>query len=425
MGLADELIRRVERLLDPWDPAGAKATAKWLEENFRFKVNKTPSGQKDNKKILELFWWGLNFPSESHVRNDWPKIKPLVPELVAKFTAEGGADVPAEVEVNGVTYRNPLGLSRPALMKMVAVVDAILKSLQGWRRKALAGHLNVSFAGPDAFRGSAKGRYNAPSDTMFVRATPSVIKRSGAQYGSFEYIFLHELGHRYERVRRVHMDFGTRAWETTPYSEVEGMSGHSEAFAELFALGHFNITSWGPREFGPVIEKFEALMTAGKAEPAEEERPEGFVRRFEDLGVSDKPEAARVASRFLQPGVDPVRVAFRFLESTFQAPRVIRRKEEAEELVRRFTTIEREILRHLHRHGSVTTMNGSHVTLGPQPGKRNPKPSDYKQVQSGLLVVRDLERTKWLRKTANPAVPHAFNWLLTREAESVFRLTAP
>lgn len=402
MALGDELAQRVEDLLAHWDPAESKATAKWLADNFQFKVSKTPSGQKENKRRLELFWWGLNFPSIDHVKADWPAIKPSIPEIVAKFTTEGGAEVPAQMEVGGVTYLNPIGLSKPALAKMASIVDAVFKSLHGWRRKALAGQPKVSFSGPDAFRGTSKARYNSTSDTMFIRATPAVVKRTGPQYASFEYILVHELGHRYEFLRRVHTDFSRREWHTTPYSETEGGFGHSEAFAELFALGHFGITSWGSQEFGSVIEKYETLMTSGQAEPSE-------------------PDPARVARIHLS-----MVVGSSAHSATFQVPSVIRRKDEAEGLVHGFTSTEREILRHLHLHGTVLTEAGTHATLGPQQGKRNPGPRDYQKIPNGLLVLRDLERTKWVKKHPLPTGPHhAFNWWLTREAENVFRLASP
>jgi hypothetical protein len=70
------------------------------------------------------------------------------------------------------------------------------------------------------------------------------------------------------------------------------------------------------------------------------------------------------------------------------------------------------------------TEMGSHASLGPPQGKRNPGPRDYQKVPNGLLIVRDLERTKWLKKHPVPG-SRAFQWWLTREAENVFKLAPP
>jgi hypothetical protein len=103
---------------------------------------------------------------------------------------------------------------------------------------------------------------------LYVRATPQVFKRTRGTYGAFDYIIIHELGHRYERKRGLPVDFDQAEWWTTKYSQTEGMGG-SESFAELFALSNFGLTGYGRPG---VFDRFEAVM-AGRDDPLKPELP--------------------------------------------------------------------------------------------------------------------------------------------------------
>lgn len=264
MNLSDQLILRVEGVLssEPFDPALSREVGDWFLEHFRINVNRTPPGSKEAKKRAESFAWWLRNASmyepdvaRAQLALEWAKVQPELPVLIRAFTSEGGADVPAELRVGGNTYWNPIGLTGASLAKYAARVEAILASLRGWRRGALKGGVDVVFAGPDSFRGTAKGFYRTSEDRLYIRAVPEVLKR-GASYGGAEYIVVHELGHRYER-KNATPNFDQPRWWTTRYSQNEG-----ETFAELFALGHFGTVAQSGPVDPDILEQFEQAMTS-------------------------------------------------------------------------------------------------------------------------------------------------------------------
>ena len=140
---------------------------------------------------------------------------------------------------------------------MISGIEKVFSELVGWRKKALSGGVRVIFAGPKDFHGTASGTYRSETDELWIRATPGgKIQRAGSGYAGFDYVIVHELGHRYERKHHQPYDFDSSAWHTSRYSRKEG-----ESFAELFALSNFNMTSQGGAE---VLPRFEHLMTTGK-----------------------------------------------------------------------------------------------------------------------------------------------------------------
>jgi hypothetical protein len=165
-------------------------------------------------------------------------LEPHLADFAKYFSAEGGKVVPNEITLEGNQFINGAGLDEKKLIEYAERLNAIFKDLKGWRRRALAGGLKVRFANPKDFAGTAGGKYKSDQDTLFVRTTPAVLKREGKAYAGFEYIITHEIGHRFERKNRLREDFDKPQWWTTPYSRNEG-----EAFAELFALTNFDITS--------------------------------------------------------------------------------------------------------------------------------------------------------------------------------------
>lgn len=280
IGLATELEHRVGQLIKDYNRGTAEGKtswpdrkaigepfAKWFLETFRVGVSNTPKGGKAAVEMaLRFLWAAQNSVAQNNntsmIESDWEKLRPLVPTLVSAFTSEGSAQILTELKTSIATYLNLKGLAAKTFQSYVQNLDALFSSVRGWRAKALTGGLTVALAGPDKFRGTAGGKYNAPSDTMFVRVTPDVLKRSGGKYASLEYILVHELGHRYDVKVRTSIDFDRPEWYTTRYSTTQSMSG-SEAFAELFALGHFGITSEGSRQFGDKLEAFEQIMQRG------------------------------------------------------------------------------------------------------------------------------------------------------------------
>lgn len=260
-GLADQFEAKIEEVLrEPGNAQTNKQVAAWLSENFAFEGSKTPKGGKAWKQPLELLHWELNYGLTQHSPNgvreivqlSWGKIKPNLTEVVKLFTSEGGRNVPKEVKVGSNTYLNLSGFTDKQLDGYIKVLEKVFDELNGWRKKALAGGLKIALAGPKEFHGTASGKYKSAEDTLYVRATPQVLKRGAGTYGSFDYIIVHELGHRYEYKHKVGTNFDKVEWKTSRYSQTEG-----EAFAELFAISNFDLK--GPWR-DEVVTKFNELM---------------------------------------------------------------------------------------------------------------------------------------------------------------------
>jgi len=291
--LAHDFQHKMKDLLSDTPMQGAKGNeiAKWLADNFYILSSKTPKGQKALKEeMVKLHWWlksGINMHDmatperEKGVRDTiegvWGKIEPQLDSLVRYFSQEGGKIVPKELVLDGNTFINSVGFDEKKLAMYAGRLDAIFKDLKGWRKGALAGGLKVMLASPADFGGgTAGGKYKSDSDTLLVRATPAVLARAGKSYGGFEYIIVHELGHRYDRKHHTPVDFDRPEWVTTPYSAKDSLGGLSEQFAELFALTNFGITS-AHRTWDPAItERFEKIMSGG-GEP-KPELPEHLKR---------------------------------------------------------------------------------------------------------------------------------------------------
>lgn len=302
-GLGDNLQRKMRGLLSGgYDWQEARKVGEWFEANFRFDSPKTPRGGKQLKEKARGLAWVLKHrvitgsppeptkhpltgeplrgqktvedwfqesqggdpvkqqealdKAQAEVRLRWSEIEPELAFLVTKFTDEGGTVVPKELSMGATTFLNKAGLTEAKLTKYAKRLNALFKSLSGWRSKALKGGLTVVLATPKDFHGTAGGKYKRDEDALYIRTTPAVLKRA-AGYGSFDYILVHELGHRYERYNRLSIDFDRPNWWTTNYSRRDTMSG-GESFAELFAIGHFRLTgNWDQS----VVERFERVMT--------------------------------------------------------------------------------------------------------------------------------------------------------------------
>lgn len=270
-GLAEELRDRVGRLLRRYDVEEAKQLGYWIDRTFRVSGPRTPRGGKELKERLAALVWVLRHrvgPGEQsdeavlgkardEVELRWGGIAPQVDRVVALFSDEGGKAVPKERVVRDRRYVNRVELSGPTFDRYVDQIENLLGSLHGWRVRALDGKLTVVLAGPRDFHGTAGGRYRREEDALYVRATPAVLRRDEG-YASLNYILVHELGHRYERLHGLPVDFDRPEWWTSRYSKTESLAG-SEAFAELFAIGHFDLA--GPWS-AETVERFERAMAS-------------------------------------------------------------------------------------------------------------------------------------------------------------------
>lgn len=269
--LADQLERGMKDLLDgPLDARKGQGLAQWLEDNFAFLGSKTPKGGKDLKEDLNRLHWWLKAGISQHqdpekvrptIEGAWEKVRTRLTEAVNLFTEEGGKVVPKEVKVGANTYLNLSGFSEAQIKGYIKALEQVFDELKGWRKKALAGGLKIALAGPKEFRGTSSGKYKSNEDVLYVKATPAVLKRTRGTYAAFDYIIIHELGHRYDFKMRPKEDFDKSHWWTSKYSRTEG-----ESFAELFAISNFGLTgSWDQA----VIERFEEYMTSGKVSELE------------------------------------------------------------------------------------------------------------------------------------------------------------
>jgi len=270
------LKSRVQSLLANFNYDAVEDLLKWFQETFSGVVaTRAPSGQKQLKKDAEWFLstlqstitWGranergqstgVSTPEEfkEHMKktvgDSWSRLEGKEQDLV-RFFAQG--DVPTQIVIGSNTYINKIGFDAKKLKTYAESLDKLWQSIKGWRTGALAGGVTVVLAGPKDFRGTAGGTYRSAEDALYVRATPAVMKRSAGTYGSLDYILVHELGHRYERKKSLPTNFDN--WTTTRYSSKDG-----EAFAELFALGHFGLTADAHGSWDPSIqERFEKIM---------------------------------------------------------------------------------------------------------------------------------------------------------------------
>lgn len=264
-GVRDEFRSRMEDLFEDFDQAKAAELGKWVEMTFRTTTSRTPPGGAELKKKLSLLVWELKNssmrtdPNESlnNLKRDWGILEPQLGKLTKLFSEEGsGRVIPPELVLGSHTYINEVGLIDKELDKYAKRLETVIKSLTGWRKKALDG-LVVVFKRPDAFNGTVSGKYKRDKDQLWLRTSPVILRRDSG-YAGFEYILLHELGHRYERFHSLPDDFERSSWYTTEYSRESG-----ESFAELFALGAAKLTgSWDQS----VVERFETVMRGSEVE---------------------------------------------------------------------------------------------------------------------------------------------------------------
>ena len=261
-GLEHDLTQKMDHLLgtEPYSAADAKKVGEWFEANFRFKSPKTPNGQKELKAKCESMHWALvnggfvyrgqEDAYKFSVIENWAYVKLHLGDLVKYFSDEGGKIVPNELKIGSNTYLNKAGLDEKTLEKYAHRLNTVIESLRGWRAKALKGGVKVMLVSPRDL--ATGGKYKVSEDTLMVRATPVILKRDAGTYASFDYIVIHEMGHRYEYKNSVPQDFDNPQWYTSKYSYKEG-----ETFAELFAIGHYDMK--GPWDQA-VVEKFEKVM---------------------------------------------------------------------------------------------------------------------------------------------------------------------
>jgi hypothetical protein len=270
--LGEQLTEQMDNLFAGFTTTKAHDVSRWMRDNMTI-FGRAPAQAKNIKgqmeKLAELLSnvpkWGAQ-QQEPFLKQVWLNTVPFLAEV--EMLARSGGAVPTEVRVGEHTFLNEAGLSADSFKKYIAAMTTLFDQLEGWRRGALKGGVVVVFAGPKSFRGTSAGKYQSEHDRLLVRATPAVLKRGSGTYGAPDYIIVHELGHRFERKHRLPTDFDKVEWLTTAYSQKEG-----EAFAELFALGHFGMTEVHGDQFGDRVEAFDKVMReSGRSNPRSRRR---------------------------------------------------------------------------------------------------------------------------------------------------------
>lgn len=161
---------------------------------------------------------------------------------------------PIEIKLAHATFFNHSIISYKNFVKIANEIDKLLGTLKGFHAKALKPELKIYFVKKEDSK--AKATYKSEKDVIYVRPDKAT---SGDEYASFNYIIVHELGHRYLKLFGVKFDYDRSDWITTPYSKTDSMTGE-EKFAELFALSHFNYSRFP--EYKEKIEKFNKEMNS-------------------------------------------------------------------------------------------------------------------------------------------------------------------
>jgi len=137
------------------------------------------------------------------------------------------------IKLKNTTFHNKSIMSEKRFIETSNYINKFLNDLKGFHKKALNPKLNIYFVKKKQTNASAT--YKSDKDIIFIR--PDKVT-NGNNYGSFVYVILHELGHRYEKYFDNYDIAGDSSWNTTKYSASTN-SWHGEQFAELFALSHW------------------------------------------------------------------------------------------------------------------------------------------------------------------------------------------
>jgi len=269
-GIQNELEARWEKLLSsvPKPPQDEiKEFCAWLSANFKL-GGRVPKEGKLAQGDMATLWKNL----DDAARDRWTvynfaerygpfwkdRIQREMPNIILYLSEEGtGKALVTEKKVGGNTYHNMVGASAERFDGLIDTIEGAFSTLKGWRQKALDGGVQVVFAGPKDFRGTASGKYSSGKDQLLIRATVGGrLEKGGTGYGGLTYVIVHEIGHRFAHKHRLPTDFERPEWFTTKYSQTDTMSG-GESFAELFAISNFGIKgAWDPS----IVERFEEMM---------------------------------------------------------------------------------------------------------------------------------------------------------------------
>jgi hypothetical protein len=234
----------------------------WIN-GLNIKTGKSPSGMSMQYGYVKAIAHQLNVADEFY-NGDINKVASNINwylehltdediiKLTDKLTKENKGI--AELQLKNADYNNHSIMSEKKFIQLANEIDLFLSTLTGVHKKSLSPRLIVVFVKKQD--SAAKAKYKSKEDMIYIRpdrATP------GDAYASFNYIMVHELGHRYLSHNKVNFDYDASHWITTPYSRTDSMIGE-EKFAELFALSHFNYTGKPFDSYDKTIQRFNSEM---------------------------------------------------------------------------------------------------------------------------------------------------------------------
>lgn len=231
----------------------------WIN-SLNLKTGKAPSGMKKQyedlkflvKQIEMLSTFGKNPGIISNIRVTLEHLTDKDIEILTKKLSKDART--SELKLKNATFTNNSVMSDANFIKNAKAIDSFLSSLKGFHKDALKGELKIVFVKKEDTK--AKATYKSDKDALYLRA--DAIK-PGSSYGQFNYVVVHELGHRYLKFNKVKFDYQSSKWITTPYSKTEGWADE-EKFAELFALSHFNYSGQPFDSYKEKIDEFVSLL---------------------------------------------------------------------------------------------------------------------------------------------------------------------
>jgi hypothetical protein len=179
-------------------------------------------------------------------------IRPVIEDITKELSLDN--DNILELELTNANFYNESLMPYKDFENKSKQIDSFLNKLIGIYKKSLNPRLDIYFVKSSLIKSKAK--YSNEKDAIIIN--PSKIE-TGDQYAGFNYIIVHELGHRYLRYNKVNFNYDSTEWITTDYSKVDSMQGE-EKFAELFALSLFNYKGKPFDSFQDKIDKFKKLI---------------------------------------------------------------------------------------------------------------------------------------------------------------------
>jgi len=153
-----------------------------------------------------------------------------IKNIELKFSSQDKID---ELKLSNCTFYNKSIISQKRFIEISNDINNLLSQLEGFHKKSIQNNLKIYFVKKEMSKSAAV--YKSNEDIIYIR--PDKVT-TGDNYGSFKYVIIHELGHRYEHYFKLPTDFDNYNWVTTKYSRSEN-SFNGEQFAELFALSQW------------------------------------------------------------------------------------------------------------------------------------------------------------------------------------------